>query len=269
MSPPPVVLTVAGSDSGAGAGLEADLKTFMALGVYGVTAVTAVTAQDTRGVYRVGAVDPVLIREQIRAVAGDFPVAAVKIGMVWSRAAVEAVVQALTATGLAGRCPIVIDPVLRASSGDPLLEPEAEAAYIAGLVPLATVLTPNLDEAAALTGRTVAARADMEVAAQALGARGIPWVVVKGGHLPAPEPAADLVWHQGTGRWLEGRRIPTTAGHGTGCTFASALAAYLARGEDPAAAAAGAKAFVAGALAHAPGLGHGRGPLAHDWRWRP
>ncbi len=253
-------LTIAGSDSGGGAGIQADLKTFAAFGVYGTSAITAVTAQNTRGVTLVGAMDPVLVVAQIEAVASDFGIAATKIGMLANTAIIEAVADAITRLSLPS---IVLDPVMVAKGGDRLLDPSAVAALRKWLIPLAGVLTPNVPEAETLTGLTIASVTDQREAAARLIALGARVVVIKGGHLAGR--AVD-VWHDGT-RFLEldAERIETPHTHGTGCTFSSAIAACLALGQAPEDAARQAKAYVTGAIRHAPGLGHGHGPLHHFW----
>ena len=253
-------LTIAGSDSGGGAGIQADLKTFAAFGVYGTSAITAITAQNTRGVMSARAIDPDLVVAQIEAVASDFTIAATKIGMLANAAIIEAVASAITRLLLPA---VVLDPVMVAKGGDHLLESSAVAALRGKLIPLAAVLTPNVPEAEALTGRTIASIADQREAAARLVGMGARIVVVKGGHL---QGRAIDVWHDGT-RFIEldAERIETPHTHGTGCTFSSAIAACLALGHDPEESARRAKAYVTGAIRHAPGLGHGHGPLHHFW----
>ena len=261
-------LTIAGSDSGGGAGAQADLKTFAAFRVYGASALTAVTAQDTLSVRALVALPPDLVAAQIAAVRDDIGVDAAKIGMLGSAGVVRAVAAAVRAGGLG---PVVLDPVLRASRGGTLLEPGALAVLRADLLPLVDVVTPNLPETAALLGcdvRALDAPMARRDAARALTALGPRCAVIKGGHLPevvpgATDAAVDVWWCAGAFGELTGPRIATRHTHGTGCTFSAALAAGLARGWDPAAALAAAKAFVGWALAHAPGLGHGQGPLQH------
>ena len=253
-------LTIAGSDSSGGAGIQADLKTFAAFGVYGTSAITAITAQNTRGVTSAAAMDPALVVAQIEAVAADFVVAAVKVGMLANTAIIEAVADAITRLALPA---VVLDPVMVAKGGDNLLEPSAVAALRTRLIPLAAVLTPNIPEAETLTGLSISSVADQREAAARLAGLGAKVIVVKGGHLPGR--AVD-VWHDGV-RFVEldAERIDTPHTHGTGCTFSSAIAACLALGDDPENAARRAKAFVTGAIRHAPGLGHGHGPLHHFW----
>ena len=253
-------LTIAGSDSGGGAGIQADLKTFAAFGVHGTSAITAITAQNTRGVTSARAMDPALVVAQIEAVASDFVIASTKVGMLANTAVIEAVADTIARLSLPM---VVLDPVMVAKGGDKLLEPSAVAVLREHLIPLASVVTPNVPEAETLTGLTIASVADQREAAIRLTGFGARIVVVKGGHLPGR--AVD-VWHDGT-RFVEldADRIVTPHTHGTGCTFSSAIAACLALGHDPEDAARRAKAYVTGAIRHAPGLGHGHGPLHHFW----
>lgn len=263
-STPPVALTIAGSDSGGGAGVQADLKAFAAHRVFGTSALTALTAQNTTGVTGVHPVPPAFVVEQVEAVLVDLPVAAVKTGML----ATAAVVEAVAGLAAAGRLPhLVVDPVMVASSGARLLEAEAEQAYVALLLPHAQVLTPNLLEAQVLLGGEIRTLAQQQEAARALGALGPQVVVVKGGHAVAgvEGEAVDVVWD---GREVTALRAPRQPGdndHGTGCTFAATVAARLAHGEDVATALRTAKAYVARALAGGAAwrLGRGHGPLDH------
>jgi hydroxymethylpyrimidine kinase/phosphomethylpyrimidine kinase len=238
-----VALTIAGVDSGGGAGVAADLKTFEAHGVWGTCAVVAVTAQNTVGVHAVATVSPDLVREQILAVGRDFDVAAVKTGMLATAAHVEAVADALDELG---RPTLVIDPVLASTSGTPLLD-DLDA-LLERLLPLATVITPNREEARALTGLV-----DPEEAAAALG---VPVVMVTGS-----ETGRDLLWHEGQARWLETTPLEVTHTHGTGCVLSAAIAAELARGMDPIDACVAAKVFVTGAIKAGYDLGQGVGPV--------
>lgn len=256
-----VALTIAGSDSGGGAGIQADLKTFAAHGVFGTSAITAVTAQNTRGVSAVTALDPALVVAQIDAVATDLRPQATKIGMLANADIIAAVAGAIKGHHLTN---IVLDPVMVAKGGDHLLEVAAVAALRDLLLPLADVLTPNMPEAEVLTGLTIRSVDDMKQAAARLITLGARSVIVKGGHL---DGAATDVWHDGT-RWIElsTPRIDTIHTHGTGCTFSSAIAAGLAKGLNIEAAIRQAKDYVTGAIAHAPGLGGGHGPLQHFWR---
>lgn len=258
-------LTIAGSDSGGGAGIQADLKTFMALGAYGMSAVTAVTVQNTLGVSGVLAIPAETVAAQIAAVVEDIGVDVVKVGMLFSAPIIRAVAAAIDRFRLA---PVVWDPVMRAKGGHPLLDAGAEEDLLAALEGRATVVTPNLPEASRLVGFTVDRPEAMEAAGRVLvRERGIPYALIKGGHLDSGEAADVLVWRDGL-RWLRAPRIATVHTHGTGCSLSSAIAVYLGQGMDPPEAVAAAKTFVTEAIAHAPGLGRGHGPLAHDWAWR-
>ncbi len=255
-----VALTIAGSDSGGGAGIQADLKTFAALGVYGTCAITAITAQNSRGVTAVEALAPGLVVAQIDAVVDDFGPRSTKIGMLATADIIIAVAEALTRHRLTN---VVLDPVMVAKGGDHLLEPTAVAALRDRLLPLADIVTPNVPEAEVLTGLTIRTIEDQREAAARLVAMGACSAVVKGGHMTG---LATDVWHDGT-RTVEfaGERIHTRHTHGTGCTFSSAIAAGLALGLDAEAAIRQAKDYVTGAIRHAPGLGAGHGPLQHLW----
>ena len=258
MANPPVALTVAGSDSGGGAGVQADLKTFSAFRVFGMSVLTAVTAQNSVGVSGVHEVPPAFVARQLDAVLDDFGVDAVKIGMLSSAAIIEVVAERLAAHR-AG--PIVLDPVMIAKSGDPLLQPDARAALVARMLPLAEVVTPNLHEASVLAELPVATEADMEEAARRIHARGPRHVLVKGGHLK--DGATDLLWDGRSFTRFPGPRVESNNTHGTGCTLSSAIAARLALGDDLVAATRAAKAYVTQAIIQAPGLGRGHGPLQH------
>lgn len=256
-----MALTVAGSDSGAGAGLQADLKTFAAHGVFGVSVVTAVTAQNSLGVLGVERVSPAFVDLQLEAVLSDLPVAAVKTGMLASTATVAA----LARWAAAGRLPnLVVDPVLVASTGRPLFDDGAEQVLLEQLAPHALVLTPNLAEASLLSGLEIADVDDMAEAARRLARSGASVVVVKGGHLPAGR-APDVVVSEGRLWVLEEERVDTVNDHGTGCTLSAAIAARLAGGEALPDALAGAKRYVTEALRGASRwhLGAGHGPLDH------
>ena len=258
---PPVALTVAGSDSGAGAGLQADLKAFAALGVFGATVVTAVTAQNTTGVLGVEVVPSAFVDLQLHAVLCDLPVAAVKTGMLASTATVRAV----GAWAAEGRLPnLVVDPVLAASTGRPLLDDDGPRAYLDALLPHALAVTPNLREAALLRGGPVDSVEAMADTARWLAGHGPRLVVVKGGHLGGTT-SPDVVLFDGALSTLEAPRVATANDHGTGCTLSAALVAGLARGEAPLEALAAAKRYVTDALQGAAGwrLGAGRGPLDH------
>jgi hydroxymethylpyrimidine/phosphomethylpyrimidine kinase len=267
----PVALTIAGSDSGGGAGIQADLKTFAALGVYGASAITAITAQNTQAVSAVFELPPDLISAQIDAVVSDIGADAVKTGMLSSAAIIEAVAAKAREHELR---PLVVDPVMVAKSGDRLLREDAVDALRTQLLPLATVLTPNLPEAEVLLGRTLASWDDVRAGARELVALGAQSVVIKGGHLPAEagrdSPATDIFFDGEEFREFTAPRVDTTNTHGTGCTFASAIAAALAKGSDLRGAVALGKAYVTKALQSAYPLGHGHGPVHHFYRyWQP
>ncbi|MDR7483039.1 MAG: bifunctional hydroxymethylpyrimidine kinase/phosphomethylpyrimidine kinase [Armatimonadota bacterium] len=251
----PRALTIAGSDSGGGAGIQADLKTFSALGVFGMTAITALTAQNTVGVVGVVEVAPEFVARQIDAVVADIGVDAVKTGMLASASIIEAVADRLRTHRLDV---VVVDPVMIAKSGAPLLRPDAVDALRTVLLPLATVLTPNLHEARALLGREIRTPDEMEDAARRLHALGPRAVVVKGGHLET-EPT-DVLWDGQRLVRLRTERIATPHTHGTGCIFASAIAAELAKGRGLEDAVRRAKAFVTAAIWAALPLGRGHGP---------
>jgi hydroxymethylpyrimidine/phosphomethylpyrimidine kinase len=251
-------LTIAGSDSSGGAGIQADLKTFAAHGVYGTSAITAITAQNTLGVSAVVALDPAIVTAQIEAVVSDIPPDAVKIGMLATRAIIDAVADAIDRHRLT---PVVLDPVMIAKGGSALLEDDAIDALKRRLVPLATVITPNVLEAERLTGRTIRSRDDQQLAAAALVEAGAQAAIVKGGHMPGS--AVDVLFDGHVFIELAADRLDTRHTHGTGCTFASAIAARLALGDDIITAARSAKAYVTEAIRRAPELGRGQGPLLH------
>jgi hydroxymethylpyrimidine/phosphomethylpyrimidine kinase len=263
---PPRLLTIAGSDSGGGAGIQADLKTFAAHGAYGMSAVTAVTAQNTRTVTAVHEIPPEVVAAQIDAVFEDLGVDAVKIGMLSSAGVVRAVAAALRRRLREGPVPVVLDPVMVAKSGAALLADEAVSALVEELLPLATLVTPNLPEARRMTGVDVATEAGRVAAARRLAERG-PSVLVKGGHGEGDEVVDLLVGPEG-GEPVRFRhpRIATSATHGTGCTLSSASAARLGRGEPLAEAVAGGIEYLRRAMAAAPGLGSGHGPVDHLYR---
>jgi hydroxymethylpyrimidine/phosphomethylpyrimidine kinase len=260
-----IALTIAGSDSGAGAGIQADLKTFAAHDVYGTCAITAVTAQNTTGVTAWQALPADLVTAQIEAVASDIGCHATKTGMLGNAAIVEAVAAAISSLELPN---VVVDPVMIAKSGDSLLEDEAIAALKAEILPRARVITPNIPEAEVLVGFRIATLDDAREAAQQLLALGPAAVVIKGGHLPGPE-IVDVL-HDGDRLYeFAGPRVQTRNTHGTGCTFASAIAANLARGATLPDAVQRAKAFVLEAIRHGLPIGKGHGPLGHFWRGLP
>lgn len=251
-------LTIAGSDSGGGAGIQADLKTFSALGVFGMSAITAITAQNTCGVTAIRELDDEIIEAQIAAVFCDIPVNAVKIGMLASTRIIKAVSGALQKYGARK---IVVDPVMVAKSGSHLLLPDAVGALKQFLLPLADVVTPNLHEAAALVGFPVNDRSDMERAALAIKSMGPRYVVVKGGHLPGD--ACDLLYDGSNFKVFANERIDSKHTHGTGCTFSSAIAAGLAKGLDVTEAVQAAKNYINMAIRHGFPLGKGVGPTHH------
>lgn len=258
----PVALTIAGSDSGGGAGIQADLKTFSALGVFGTSALTAITAQNTRGVSRVEAISPAMVRAQIDTVFDDIDIGAVKIGMLATPDVIRAVADAL-----AGRdVPVVLDPVMVAKSGDALLAEDAMAALVSELMPRADLITPNLPEAARLLAGAEAA-SDMEMMAQgtALSALGPRAVLMKGGHGGGPVCTDILIRVGSDPVSLSAPRIATANTHGTGCTLSAAIAAGLARGLELEAAVRKAHAYLQGAIAAADrlGIGRGHGPVHH------
>jgi hydroxymethylpyrimidine/phosphomethylpyrimidine kinase len=258
---PPVALTIAGSDSSGGAGIQADLRTFAALGVFGTSALTAVTAQNTVGVRRVDTLPAEAVTAQIVAVLDDLPVAAAKTGML----ADEGIVDAVADLADAGRLPsLVVDPVMVASSGAVLASDDVVRAYRRRLLRCATVVTPNLPEAAKLAGATGTDATDQTVLARILGERFGVTVVVKGGHAQSSQ-CADVVWHDGAIEVLERPRLATVNTHGSGCSFAAAIAARLAAGSGVLDAIADAGRFVHAALQGGAGwaLGAGPGPLDH------
>ena len=261
------VLTIAGSDSGGGAGIQADLKTFSALGCYGMSVITALTAQNTRGVSGIHAVPPDFAVQQIEAVFSDMGADAVKIGMLYSAELIEAVAAALEKHGARK---IVLDPVMVAQSGDKLLQDDAIEAIKSHLIPLADVVTPNIPEAEVLCGRTLEQRSDIESAAETLARHGSRSILIKGGHGDQNE-STDILFLANEKRFvrLTAERIETTNNHGTGCTLSSAIAAYRARGNGIEAAAQKAKTFMNRAIAAGAGyqLGHGHGPVHHFFQW--
>jgi hydroxymethylpyrimidine/phosphomethylpyrimidine kinase len=255
-------LTIAGSDSGGGAGIQADLKTFSVLGVFGMTAITAVTVQNTRGVSAYDALAPETVGAQIRAVASDIGVDAAKTGMLANAAIVDVVADAVADSGIAN---LVVDPVFVSKHGHPLLDEEAVETLRARILPLAALVTPNLPEAAGLAGRPVETREDMRRAADAILALGAGAVLVKGGHATGVTDASDLFLSGSTEEWLSAERIDTANTHGTGCTLSAAIAAHLARGKPLIDSVRAGKAFVTEAIRHALALGSGIGPVDPLW----
>jgi hydroxymethylpyrimidine/phosphomethylpyrimidine kinase len=255
-------LTIAGSDSGGGAGIQADLKTFAAHRVFGTSANTAVTAQNTLGVTMWRAMPTDLVTAQIEAVAGDIGADAVKVGMLASAAIVEAVAATIAELDLPH---VVVDPVMVAKGGDRLLEEDAVAAMRTELLPRAHIVTPNVPEAEALSGLTIRSVDDMRAAGERILKLGPRVVLVKGGHLDGPESVDVACTAHGTFE-LRGPRIASRHTHGTGCTLSSAIAANLALGLDDRTALTRAREYLEGAIRHAPGIGRGHGPLDHFWR---
>ncbi len=253
-------LTIAGSDSGGGAGVQADLKTFMAFGVYGMSAVTALTAQNTVGVQGIFEVPPGFVRKQIESVMADLGTDAAKTGMLARAEIVRTVAEAVREFRIPN---LVVDPVMVAKSGDALLAPEARRALREELIPLATVITPNLFEAEALLERSVGDLEAMERAARELTALGCRWVVLKGGHLETGSEAVDVVCGGKELFRVRSPRVATRSLHGTGCTFASAIAAGLARGMAPPDAVRRAKEYVTLAIRTGVPVGSGHGPTNH------
>jgi hydroxymethylpyrimidine/phosphomethylpyrimidine kinase len=253
-------LTIAGSDSGGGAGIQADLKTFTAFGVYGTSALTAVTAQNTVGVFGVEELPLTFIAAQIDAVMGDIGADAAKTGMLASAAIVSLVADRVRQHRIPN---LVVDPVMMAKSGDALLAEDAQSAVREVLLPVAFVVTPNAPEAEALTGVRVDSLAAMREAALRLHATGVRWTVVKGGHLPLEGAAIDVVYDGREFTELRAPRFPTKNTHGTGCTFSAAIAAGLARGLEPLDAIRRAKAYVSRAIERSLAIGSGHGPTNH------
>ena len=253
-------LTVAGSDSGGGAGIQADLKTFQELDVFGMSVVTALTAQNTVGVHGVHEVPPAFVRAQMDAVLGDIGADVVKTGMLANAAIIQAVAAGLREHDVRR---LVVDPVCASKHGDPLLRPDAVEA-LRGFVAQAEIVTPNLGEVALLTGVEVRTREDLPAAAAAMLALGPGWVLVKGGHLPGDE-AVDLLSDGTTEVAIAAPRLATTDTHGTGCTLASAIAAYRGRGRTVPDAVRAAKDYVTGAIRTGIRIGSGIGPVDHAW----
>jgi len=257
------VLTIAGSDSGGGAGIQADLKTMSALGCYGMSVITALTAQNTRGVSGIHAVPPPFAADQIAAVFSDIGADAVKIGMLYSAKLIEVIARQLRKYGAEN---IVLDPVMVAQSGDKLLQDDAIQAIKEYLMPLADVVTPNIPEAEVLLNRSIQGLEDMQTAAKALAEHGSRSILIKGGHLEDGE-STDLLYLAGEDRFvrLAAKRIASKNNHGTGCTLSSAIASYLARGSDIEDAVRQAKTYIQNAIRAGAEytIGHGHGPVHH------
>lgn len=257
----PRALTIAGSDSGGGAGIQADLKTFAALNVYGMSAITSITAQNTVGVKGVHDVPAAFVAQQIDLVAEDIGVDAAKCGMLSNVEIVNAVADAIARNGIEK---LVVDPVMVAKSGDSLLQSSARDALLHRILPLSFVVTPNLPEAEALTGMKIGDMDAMQDAAKALFQTGPKYVVIKGGHLAGAE-AIDLLFDGQHFETFSASRVDTKNTHGTGCTFSAAITALLAKGHTVTASVEGAKAYLTKAIRHALPLGKGHGPLMHHW----
>jgi hydroxymethylpyrimidine/phosphomethylpyrimidine kinase len=255
-------LTIAGSDSGAGAGIQADLKTFAAHGVYGTSVITAITAQNTKGVTGIVELDPEIIAAQIDAVLQDIGADAVKTGMLSNSAIIETVTKKIREYRVAN---LVVDPVMVAKSGDLLLRSDAIETLKSRLIPLATVVTPNLPEAEQLTGVHGARMKDLQEAARLIVGMGANSVVIKGGHRKGP--AADLFYDGKKFRAFSAPRIPTSNTHGTGCTFSAAIAANLAKGEKLEQAVAGAKTYITRAIRKSFSIGAGHSPVNHFYNF--
>jgi hydroxymethylpyrimidine/phosphomethylpyrimidine kinase len=264
-------LTIGGSDPGGGAGIQADLKTFAAFGVYGASAITAITVQNTLGVEAVAPLTADLVTAQIEAVAGDLSIDATKIGMLATAAIVEAVVAAIAELELPL---VVVDPVLVSTNGERLLDADGVQAMISELLPLARVVTPNLPEAEALSGLRITSPEDARGAARRIHEMGAAAVIITGGHgseirdQGSGMEVVDLLFDGHAFHEFRAPRIDSRQTHGTGCTFASAVAVGLALGHDLPDAARRGQQYVGGAIAHAPAIGHGRGPLNHFWNIR-
>jgi hydroxymethylpyrimidine/phosphomethylpyrimidine kinase len=256
---PPVALTIAGSDPSGGAGLQADLKTFHQHGVYGMSVVTLITVQNTQSVSRVDVLDPTLVLQQLDAVLSDLPPGAIKTGALGNAAVISAV-----ADGLAlSRVPLVVDPVMISKHGHALISPDAVEVLIHRLLPLTTLLTPNTHEAGALLGRTIDTLEQAEAAGRELVRRGPRAVLVKGGHLSGAEATDVLVTREGAVLHVSSPRVESKHTHGTGCTYASAIAANLAKGQSLEGSVRAAKEWLSRAIAQPPDVGHGIGPVNH------
>lgn len=254
-------MTIAGSDSGGGAGIQADLKTFEAHGVFGTSVITVLTAQNTQEVTGIWPQAPEVIAAQFQTILADFDIGAIKTGMLYDSATIGLIAQLVGRSGI----PLVIDPVMVATSGDDLSTGDIAATYRRTLFPLATVVTPNVHEAERLTGLRITDRESAQQAAATI-ARTVPdgWVLLKGGHLEA-DTAADLLYGQGAAEWMEVPRIDTGSTHGTGCTLSAAIAANLCQGMPVPEAVHAAKTYVTAAIANAwQGIGKGAGPLLHN-----
>ncbi|MBU4001716.1 MAG: bifunctional hydroxymethylpyrimidine kinase/phosphomethylpyrimidine kinase [Proteobacteria bacterium] len=258
-----IAITIAGSDSSGGAGIQADIKTFQAHGVYAASAITAVTVQNTQKVYDIQEIRPNIVAGQIQCLFDDMDIHAVKIGMVSSIVLIETIADTLSANSLP---PVVLDPVMISKSGYALLKEDARKALIQSLFPLADVVTPNLFEAKVLVQRDIQTLEDMKDAAKIIRDLGAKKVVVKGGHL-AGEKAVDILYDGVTFQELSSERFHTPHTHGTGCTFSSAIAANLALGKSFFEAVTLAKTYITGAIQHGLNLGQGHGPTHHFYKF--
>ncbi len=254
------VLIVAGSDSGGGAGIQADIKTVTALGGYAMTAITALTAQNTQGVFGIVSIEPDFIAQQMQVVLEDLGADAIKIGMLHNAAVIETVCRVIAEQ--AADLPLIVDPVMFAKGGHALLDPDAVSALRDTLLPLASIVTPNIPEAEALADRRIETVDEMRDAAEAIAAMGPDAVLLKGGHL-AGDALSDILHDQGTTKRWDDSRIDSRHTHGTGCTLASAVATGIAQGLELEAAVTRARAYVREAIRQAPGFGGGHGPLGH------
>lgn len=252
-------MTIAGSDSGGGAGIQADLKTFQELGVFGTSAITALTAQNTLGVEGIFPSTAEFVQQQIEVVMKDLPVKAAKTGMLFSAEIIEAVAQSLKDKDIQ----LVVDPVMIAKGGASLLQSEAVKALTSSLLPLATVLTPNIPEAEVISGITIKTTADIEKAANIILDMGVACVVMKGGHLEGEDAIDTVYFNEGTSFSMQTKRIATNQTHGTGCTFSSAITAFLGQGYELREAIIEAKKFVQLAIQNPLNIGHGHGPTNH------
>ena len=266
---PPVALTIAGSDSGGGAGLQADLRTFTACGVHGCVAVTAVTVQNSRAVTGIVEIPPSTVADQVRAVASDIGIAAAKTGMLASSGIISAVVKVCEEVGLGTSVPLVVDPVAASMHGDPLLAADALDELRSELFPRASLVTPNLDEVRLLIGMDVRSRAQQYEAARALHALRPQWVLVKGGHLHGDPQCVDLLYDGRDVTEFSRPRVPTPHTHGSGDSLAAAITSALARGATMPAAVRYGKYYISQAVAHAYPLGAGMGPVSPFWRLLP
>jgi hydroxymethylpyrimidine/phosphomethylpyrimidine kinase len=260
----PRALTIAGSDSGGGAGIQADLKTFTALGVYGLSVLTSITAQNTLSVLGINDLPPEFVELQVDAVLGDIGADAVKTGMLSNGGIILAVAKKIKQYGVEK---LVVDPVMRAKSGDSLLDPEAEKILKQELFPLALVVTPNIPEAQALSGVTISSFDDMREAAEKIKSFGPRYVLIKGGHLEWARQAVDIMYDGKEFNLFKAPRVETKDTHGTGCTYSSAICAGLAKGLDVLEAVRQAKQYVTEAIKRSFKLGQGHGPLNHFWKF--